>query len=272
MKPDLSMLLASAAATELMSLLADGEAVLALDVNFLGRAARAENLAAPRAHGVAVLRMHGSIKPRGYNSTEEFRQRLDTAMNNSDIGAIVLDVDSPGGAVAGTAETANAVRAAAKIKPVYAIADTLAASAAYWIASQASQLWVTPSGHVGSIGVIGMHMDISRMLDSAGVTPTIITAGKHKGEQSPFAPLSEDAQSHIQSMADQEHANFMRAVAEGRKVPVATVANDFGQGRIIAADQALKLGMVDRVGTMAELLSSLRTKGGTVRRRADFTF
>lgn len=269
---DLSALLSTAAAAEILAVLGTGERLLALDVEHLGRAARSDNGSSMAPASIAVMKLHGAITPRRNSGMEGFRSRLASVGANPDIGAVVIDVDSPGGTVAGTAEAANAVAALAKVKPVYALADTLAASAAYWIASQASQVWVTPSGSVGSIGIIGMHMDVSHALEQAGVKATVITSGKHKGETSPFAPLSEAALSHIQAQADAEHANFIRAVAAGRKTSQATVASDFGQGRTISADRAVSLGMADHVGTMSDLLGSLRTKSGGMRRRAAFSF
>ena len=269
----LTGLMATAAAAELMAILSTGERLLALDIDSLGRSARAEGSTTSNVPTtISVIKLHGSIVPRGDRGMEGFRARLASAANNPDVGAVVLDIDSPGGAVAGTAEAATAVKNLAKIKPVYALADTLAASAAYWIGSQATQLWVTPSGSVGSIGVIGMHMDVSQALEQAGIKATVITAGKHKGEMSPFAPLSESAAANLQGEADAEHANFIKAVAEGRKVSQAAVASDFGQGRVINASRAVSLGMADHVGTMADLLGSLRTKSGSMRRRASFDF
>ncbi|MHB8283914.1 MAG: S49 family peptidase, partial [Caulobacteraceae bacterium] len=162
----------------------------------------------------------------------------------------------------------------AAVKPVIAFVDTLAASAAYWIASQASQIWMTPSGEVGSIGVRAMHADISKMLGDMGVNITEIasTDSPHKTEMSPFAPLSEDATNHIQARADAEHQNFIRAVAQGRKVSADRVRTDFGQGRTVGAQRAVELGMADRIGTLGDAINSLRTKSGTVRRRTAMAF
>jgi len=271
MLTDPSAAMADAATADLIALMQTGERLFSVDVEFLGRAPRG-GTGSDTPQSIGMLRLHGPIYPRGDSGLEGFTARLNSLVANPDVGAIILDVDSPGGAVAGTSEAADAVRAAKAVKPVYALADSLAASAAYWIASQASQLWVTPSGAVGSIGVIGMHMDVSKALERAGMKATVITSGKFKGEQSPFAPLSEEAQAHIQGQADAEHANFIRAVAAGRGVSQATVASDFGEGRIVSAAKAVNAGMADNIGTMTDLLRSMNTKRGTMRRRADFIF
>src|SRR5215467_6271108 len=126
------------------------------------------------------------------------RARLEAAAANPDVSAIVLDVDSPGGTVAGTPETAAAVRRAAEVKPVVAVANSLAASAAYWIASQASSLVVGPSADVGSIGVISAHIDRSKMLEDMGLRVTVVSAGRYKAEGNPFAPLSDEAKANMQ--------------------------------------------------------------------------
>lgn len=272
MPPELSALFSNAASAEILALLGTGERLFALDVEHIGWTARDNGAAAQAPSSIAVLPMHGSLSPRGSYGMEGFRSRLGSAAASPDVGAIVLDVNSPGGTVAGTAETAEAVRQAAAQKPVIAIADSLAASAAYWIGSQASQLWVTPSGYVGSVGVIGMHMDVSQALEKAGVKPTLITSGQYKGELSPFAPLTDAARDNVQSQADQEHENFIRDVSQGRKVSTDTVRNTFGQGRTVSAQRAVDLGMADRVGTMSDVLNSLRTKSGSVRRRTALAF
>ena len=269
--PDLTALLTSAAAQSFLALYVAGERLFAVDEDRLAHSARTESTAKP-ASSVAVLPLFGALSPRGSGSMESFRGRLGAAAANPDIGAIVLDIDSPGGTVAGTAETAAAVKAAAQAKPVIALADTLAASAAYWIASQASQIWLTPSAEVGSIGVIGVHFDVSQALENNGIKPTVITAGKFKGELNPLQPLSDDARDNVQVEADAHHQVFAQAVAEGRRTSLANVLDNFGQGRVVGAQRALDLGMADHVGSMSDVLASLRTKTGSIRRRTALAF
>ncbi len=264
---DLQDLLATAAARELMAIVAGGEWLLALDADHLGRAARVgDGPSAPAS--VGVLKLHGAITPRGSYGMEGWVSKLNSLAANPDVAAIVIDGDTPGGTVAGTQEAADAVKAATKVKPVYAIADTLSASAGYWIMSQASQFWATPSAEVGSIGAMGLHVSIAKALEDAGIKATIVKSSKFKAERSPLGELSPEAQSYLQSSVDEAHSAFVKAVAEGRKVSRDKVANDFGQGRVMSAPAALKAGMIDHIGTMSDLMASLRTKTGTVRRRA----
>ncbi len=270
---DMQALLANAATSQAMALIATGERLFALDASRLGAGVgKATDVQTPGS--IALVRLHGSVTPRGSSGMEGFRARLASARDNGDVGAVIVDTDSPGGTVAGTAEAGQAVADTAAVKPVIAFVDTLAASAAYWIASQASQIWMTPSGEVGSIGVRAMHADISKMLGDMGVNITEIASADspHKTEMSPFSPLSEAAIAHIQSRADAEHTNFVNAVARGRKINADTVRSSFGQGRTVGAQRAVDLGMADKIGSLSDVVASLRTKTGAVRRRTAMAF
>ena len=139
-----------------------------------------------------------------------------------------------------------------------AIANSLAASAAYWIGCAASEFYVTPGGEVGSIGVWQAHQDYSKALDEAGVKTTLISAGKFKVEGNPYAPLDEDAQAFMQTRVDEYYTAFTRSVAKGRGVPIAQVRDAMGQGRVLGADAALAQGMVDGVASFDEVLRKMR--------------
>jgi signal peptide peptidase SppA len=160
--------------------------------------------------GVAVIPIYGVITPRadlmtdmsGGTSIDRLSQSLQAALDDKQVSSILLDVNSPGGSVAMLNEMAAQIRAARKQKPVVAVANTMAASAAYQLASQATEFVVTQSGMVGSIGTIAAHDDISAALEKEGVKTTLITAGKYKGELSPFQPLSDDAKAHLQEQID----------------------------------------------------------------------
>lgn len=213
---------------------------------------------------IAIIPVQGSIFPRGGGlwaelfggvSAEKLAATVAQYAQDASVSALVLDVDSPGGDVAGVLEAAAAVRAAAGQKPVIAIANHLAASAAYWLASQASEIMVTPSGEVGSIGVFAVHEDWSKALEQAGVTATLIRAGKYKAETNPYEPLTDEARAAVQAQVDEYYNLFVRDVAKGRGVSVADVRGGFGEGRTVLAAEAKRLGMVDRVGTLAEAVA-----------------
>jgi signal peptide peptidase SppA len=216
-----------------------------------------------RSGAVAVIPIHGVIEHRasfmlelfGGTSIEDIRGQLRSAVADQQVGSIVLDVDSPGGGVGGVTELAAEIRAARAVKRVVAVANTTAASAGYWLASQADHVLVTPSGQLGAVGVFAVHFDVSRMLDAEGVTPTIISAGERKTDGIEFAPLSDDARADMQKRVDTFYAQFVGDVAKGRRVPPATVLSDYGQGAVFLATDAVKAGLADGIGTLEQALS-----------------
>jgi ClpP class serine protease len=113
---------------------------------------------------------------------------------------------------------------------------------------------VTASGSVGSIGVLGVHDDLSGAMEKAGIKKTIISAGKFKADGNPFAPLGDDVRGRIQASVDAAYDSFVRDVARNRNVSLATVREGFGQGDMVDAAQAVAEGMADRVGTLEETL------------------
>jgi signal peptide peptidase SppA len=225
---------------------------------------------------VAVVPVYGPLMPRsmrGWSGTipgmDAIRASLRQAANDSDVAAIVLDIDSPGGTVAGTMETANEVKAAASQKPVIAVANSLAASAAYWIGSQATEFVMAPSADVGSIGAMIMHQDVSGMLEQWGIKMTMIRSevSPVKNEAHPFGPLTDEARAFLQKRADDAGVEFIKAVASGRRVSQAKVKEEFGQGRVFGAREAVSRGMADRVATFDEVISGLVQKASTARSR-----
>lgn len=217
-----------------------------------------------------VIPLYGMITPfgggglfallfGGGGGLDQFRRRLDAAVNDPAVSHIVLDVDSPGGLVDLVPETAAEVRAARAVKPVTAVANTEAASAAYWIASQANDLVITPSGQVGSIGVYQMHQDVSQALDMDGIKISLISAGKYKVEGNPYEPLGGEARTAMQDQIDTIYGQFVNDVAAGRGVDVSRVANGFGQGRTLLAGDAVTEGMADRAATFQQVMAELTT-------------
>jgi len=224
---------------------------------------------------VAVLPVYGVMSPRmnmmtrysGGTSAEQLGADITALARDPSVSAIVLDVDSPGGAATGVPELAAQIRAAAQDKKIIAMVNHLAASAAYWVASQASEVVCTPSGEVGSIGVYMVHLDESQMYANAGITPTIIRAGKYKAEGNSLEPLGEDARAAMKAVIDDWYGKFTAAVATGRGTTVKDVRQNFGEGRCVSSAQALKAGMIDRVATMDELLGELTGGAGVTNGR-----
>jgi ClpP class serine protease len=141
-----------------------------------------------------------------------------------------------------------------------AVANHLMASAAYWIGSAAEEVVVTPSGDVGSVGVFAMHEDWSGALEKEGINISLISAGKYKVEGNPYQPLGEEARAAIQASVDEVYDVFTNAVARNRGVNPAAVRTGFGEGRVVGAQEALKLGMVDRIDTLEGTINRLLGK------------
>src|SRR5580693_1261588 len=143
---------------------------------------------------VAVIPVQGVLSkdgPAWYGSNyEDIADAAEKAAANPSVSRIVLAVDSPGGEVTGLPETAQVLAQVAKVKPVSAIVEGQAASAAYWLTSQASDISLTPSGEVGSVGVRMMHTDVSKSLQDQGIKVTELFSGDFKNEWSPFSTLT----------------------------------------------------------------------------------
>lgn len=226
-------------------------------------AAAGERNASPR---LAVIGIRGVLDYRpsvwswlfGGSSAMEIGAQLHQAAGDPQVGAILLDVDSPGGSVEGMTELAARIRQARARKPLVAVANPLAASAAYWLASGAGEVVATPSGELGSIGVFTGHTDLSEAMRKLGMRTTLIAAGRHKTEGNPYEPLSDDAREHMQSMVDDYYAQFTEDVALGRGRPVREVRGEaFGEGRLFTARRAVEAGLADRLGTFDDELRRL---------------
>lgn len=227
---------------------------------------------------VAVLNLFGAIAPRA-EALEDVSQQaaLMVPFQNAfrevaadpSLSGIILNIDSPGGRVDLVPETAAMIRKARRDgRPIVAVANTLAASAAYWIASAADELVVTPSGEVGSIGVYVLHRDVSEALAASGIRMQFISEGARKVEGNPFEPLSEEARAALQTNVRYFYDLFVADVAKGRRVAESVVRADpekdgkhFGGGRVYPAKEAVRLGMADRVATLDETIARLIGNG-----------
>lgn len=214
---------------------------------------------------VAVIPLQGVIAPKmnlftqisGGTSTEWFGKVMRQAVDDPDIGAIVIDTDSPGGSVFGVEELATTLYSMRGRKPIVAVSNHLMASAAYWIASQADEIVASPSSQIGSIGAIAMHQDVSEAHAKLGVKTTLITSGERKADGHPSLPLSEEARATMQELVDGYGDAFRRGIAKSRGVKVAEVRERFGEGRIFSATDAVKAGLADDVGTLDQVIARL---------------
>ena len=217
--------------------------------------------AAPMRRGaaVAVIPVYGFISPKpsfwGGTAITDLRGAFRQAMADPGVKALVLDIDSPGGSASGVEEFATEIYRARGQKPMVAVANDLMASAAYWIGAAADEVVAAPGALVGSIGVWTMHQDLSKMAEQLGIDVTLISAGKYKTEGNPFEPLGDEARAHLQEEVDDIYAAFVTGVASSRGATEAAVRNGYGQGRALTAHRAATAGLVDRVGTLDQVLS-----------------
>ena len=220
---------------------------------------------------VAVIPIRGAIVPRGDMFSSVFggvpldglRGEVQRAVSDPQVSTVVLDIDSPGGSVTGVQEFADFLHTATTAKPIIAHCNAMCASAAYWIASQATEIVATPSATVGGIGVFAVHQDVSESMKAQGITNTIISAGRRKTEGNPFEPLSDDARSNLQATVNEHYDMFVDAVSRGRAVAASSVRTGFGEGAVVSGDEAMATNLVDRIQTMEGLLTELTRPRGT---------
>lgn len=238
-----------------------------------------ESKAAPdpiRNGGTAILPVRGTLSPRGeYGSRGDMSvlsDRVRELAADPKAGAIVLDIQSPGGLVWGTQEFGDAIYAARASKPVIAVANSYSFSAAHWIATQASAYYASPSAEVGSVGVRMGHVDTSGFEDKIGMKTTLIASSPHKIAGHPYAPLSDEDRADMEAQVSHLNDAFVAAIARGRGMKAADVPGIHGQGQTYFASQAAASGMIDGVMTLRDVVaqySSSRTRLSLMRRRAE---
>ena len=218
------------------------------------------------ANGVAIIELEGIVAKRmslftkisGGVSTYHVQQQFSEAMGDKKVRSILLNIDSPGGSVDGTADLAEMIYSARGEKPIVAWTDGMMASAAYWIGSGADAVFV--SGGVtklGSIGVVASHFDYSGLDEKMGVKRTEITAGKYKRIASEYAPLTKEGKASIQEHVDHVYSIFVDSVAKHRGVSSEEVLERMADGKIFIGRQSIEAGLVDGVSTMEELIDKL---------------
>jgi signal peptide peptidase SppA len=210
--------------------------------------------------GVAVIPIHGLLmKSAGFFSSflgaasyELIEKAIHVALEDSEVKSILLDIDSPGGEVSGLFDLVDFIYESREAKPIYAIANDHAFSAAYAIASAASKIFVNRTSGVGSIGVIATHVDISEMDKKEGIKYTTIFAGDRKNDLSPHEPLSDEAISDLQKEVDRLHKMFVDLVARNRNISTAQVRAT--QAAMYFGADSVSLGLADEVANFNKCL------------------
>ena len=204
--------------------------------------------------GMLAQKMNMFMEISGGTSTEMTGNMIDALVEDESIKAIILDIDSGGGEVAGVEALSDKIFQARETKPIIAVANSFAASGAYWIASAATEVVAAPGSIIGSIGVYMMHREESEKLSSEGIKYTIIKAGENKAETNPVEPLTDTAKANLQSLVDSAYGAFTASLARNRNTSVAKVLKSFGQGTVFHPEQAQERNMIDRVATLQQVL------------------
>lgn len=203
--------------------------------------------------GVAVIPIRGTLVQRtgqlrpysGMTGYDGIRQTLALALADGSIEAVVLDVDSPGGEVAGCFDLCDAIYAARGTKPIWAILAENAYSGAYAIASAADRITVPRTGGTGSIGVLCLHVDYSKALAEAGIAVTMITFGARKAEGNEYQPLSDSALKSFQADVDAMGELFVEMVARNRGLAAAKVRGT--EAAVFLGAKGVEAGLADAV-------------------------
>lgn len=216
--------------------------------------------------GVAIIEVDGVLAKKmnlfmaisGGTSMQILGNELKKAVADPAAKSILLMIDSPGGTVDGTQELADLVREIRSEKPIHAFVDGLAASAAYWIASAASSITLSSdTAHVGSIGVVAAHTDISRWEEKQGIKTTEIYSGRYKRIHSEYEPLTAEGKDYIQAQLDKLYGIFVTDVASNLGVSVEQVLEDMADGRLFIGQDAVKAGLADGVSDLDSLLARM---------------
>lgn len=212
--------------------------------------------------GIAVINLVGPLMKfvgsmQAGTSTIAARRAIRNAAADESVLGILLRIDSPGGTVAGTQDLASDVSFAAKKKPVHAYIEDLGASAAYWIASQASVISANATGLIGSIGTFAVVEDSSQAAAAEGIKVHVVRAGDFKGSGVPGTPVPEGYLLELQRVVNELNQHFLEGVAKGRKLSASAV-RQLADGRVHVGEAAKTLGLINSVGSFDQAVAELR--------------
>lgn len=210
----------------------------------------------PLGEKIALIRLEGPI----VDSTDTVQSITEYAKDSS-IKAIVFRVNSPGGGVAASQEIYEELKKAASKKPVVVSMGSLAASGGYYVSVPATRIIANPGTITGSIGVIMEIPNLKGLMDKIGVKSEVVKSGRYKDMASVFREMGKEERGILQGVLDDVHGQFIKAVAENRKIPIEK-AQEFADGRIFTGRQALELGLVDELGTIEDAINAAKTLAG----------
>lgn len=213
--------------------------------------------------GVEVIPVSGILVSRGAHldacevmtSYEDLRRQLRTAVADPMVERIVLDIDSPGGSAVGAFELASEIRAMTQQKPIIGLVNFMAYSGGYLLASACSEVVMSQTSGVGSIGVIAKHLDRSAMEEKAGVKVTTVYAGAHKNDLSPHEPLTDQSLKFLNDLVQESYQMFVGAVAEYRGLSIDQVKAT--EAALYQGQQGIAAGLADRIQSPQDAVDHL---------------
>ncbi len=205
---------------------------------------------------VGVIEVSGAI-----TEAEETLERLKQFREDDTVRAIVIRINSPGGGVGPSQEIYSEIRKTIPTKKVIASLGSVAASGGYYLAAAANGIVANPGTITGSIGVILGYTDLQEVFRKIGLAPVVVKSGTFKDMGSPLRAMSKDEQAILQGFVDKIHQQFVQAVAQGRNMDIAAVAQ-LADGRIYSGEEALGLGLVDRLGNLTDAIEWAGRLGG----------
>ena len=218
---------------------------------------------ATTSKGVAVIPIVGSMSHRptgieamsGMTSYTTLQKQFEAAFNDPNVGSILMDIDSPGGSVAGAFDFRDYLMSKKGTKPVYALARDAMCSAAYLIGSTADKVYATQTARVGSIGVVAMHTDASGKMEKEGLKPTFISAGKFKTAGNPYEKLEGEKLKYLQDSVDESYDMFINAVADARGIDKKVIRDT--EARVYGGKKAVEIGLADGIRTYESVIAEM---------------
>jgi len=205
---------------------------------------------------VGVVEIQGII-----TESKDIIRLIKRFRENDDIKSIVIRIDSPGGVIGPSQEIYREIRKTTQEKKIIASMGSIAASGGYYIAAATNGIVANPGTITGSIGVIMAYTNFRKVLDKIGMVPVVIKSGPFKDMGSPTKDMNQEEQALLQSFVDQAHRQFVTAIADGRNMNIDRVKS-LADGRIYTGEEAVKQGLVDRLGNFEDAIEWAGEMGG----------
>tara|TARA_R110002167_G_scaffold61913_4_gene174920 strand:- start:22793 stop:23701 length:909 start_codon:yes stop_codon:yes gene_type:complete len=216
-----------------------------------------DNVAIIPLHGVLVRYPNWMTRWFGATSTEEYASKIEVLADREDVEHIIQDVNTPGGVVPGLDDAWERIDAVRKRISIISVCNEMMASAGVYLGSCADEIILPRNGMMGSIGVIQERLDWTKHEAETGRLTRVVTAGKYKGASHPSVPFNSDYQALYQNMTDRFYETFLQVVAVNRKTTIEDVLNNMADAKIFIGQQAVDVGLADRVGTLRQLVAEL---------------